>query len=116
MSLYPDAAIDISGLSAKEVRTSRLRAEDNFIIQADYTNIDDEVEIVVQQSINGTDWDAVLDGKGEAVKLRLKPGTKGIAFEGTQVVNFIGFLNTYLRAVIYKNRATEGLIDLTISV
>lgn len=106
---YADIAI-ADGDAAQATIT---REDDNISIQAVYSDIDQEIDIVAQQSHDGTNWDAITDEKGEVFKLIcLKQGIKPKS-SGNVMRTLAGVFAKYIRVKLMVKKATIGTVTIT---
>lgn len=102
--------IDIANGNAAQAK--KTRADDNIAAQVIWTDIDDSVEVIFEQSMDDTNWDPVLDDKGQVFKIVCEKITKKPTDSGTKSDTLAGVYAQYIRAQLRVKNATEGTVTI----
>lgn len=107
---YPAVAV-ASGNAAQEKIT---RADDNIAAQVVWSGIDSEVEVVFQQSMDDTNWDPILDDKGEVFKIVCQKNNRKLTDDGSKSATLAGVYAQYIRAKLMVKNATVGTVTIIV--
>lgn len=110
MAAFSYLAVDIASGNAPQAYITR--GEDNLVLQVDWDDIDDTVEVVAQQSHDHLTWDNLHDENGQVFKIVCNKRTRAPLESGTLMRTLAGVFATYVRLVLRVKNATEGTVDI----
>ena len=111
MADFSYSGVDIANGNAAQATITR--ADYNLVLQVDYDNIDDDVEVVTQQSHDNATWDNLHDENGQVFKIVCRKTTKVATESGTLVKTLAGVFAKYIRLHLRVKNATEGTVDIS---
>lgn len=111
MADFSYTSVDVA--SGNAAQASITRADDNLVLQVDWDDIDDTVEVVAQQSHDNAAWDNLHDENGQVFKIVCEKRTKAPLESGTLVKTLAGVFAKYIRLHLRVKNATEGSVDIT---
>ncbi len=89
------------------------RENDNLVLQVDYDLIDENVEVVAQQSHDNSTWDNLHDENGQVFKIVCEKRTRSKVSSGTVVRTLAGVFAKYIRLHLRVLKATAGTVDIS---
>lgn len=112
-----DSIADVSALAAIADRTGVAQTEGNFLAHIIFSQIDADVDVWFEQSLDNTNYFGIYDSEGE--RLGVKCDHKqciGNSNSHVLGVSIVGFYAPYVRAVVRKNGATAGALTIRMFV
>lgn len=111
-----DTIADISVLDARSNRTGIAQTEGTLVAHCVYSEIDADVDVEFEQSLDDTNYDGVFDSDGEKVKIRCLKVQGGNTDDHCLMASVVGLYAPYVRAVVRKGAATQGALEVRMFV
>jgi hypothetical protein len=109
-SLNSDAIADLSTLGdLKTARTGVSNSEGSVVVGCLFSQLDNDVDVQFEQSLDDTNYDGVYDAFGERVEIKCE---KKHCVANTDnhflTASLAGVIAPYIRAVVRKKEAADG--------
>ena len=103
---------DVDVASGNAAQVKKTRADDNIAAQVIWTNTDDDIEVVFEQSMDDTNWDPIKDDDGQVFKIVCPKRTRAPLQSGHLSDSLAGVFAQYIRAHLRVLNATVGTVTI----